>query len=53
MELKEAFGILVSVCVKHNGTLTEHQTIQTALNSIRDVLFPKDEKPVPGVEVEK
>lgn len=44
MNLKEAFALMVGVCVNHNTTLEGHQKIQAAVQLVRERLFTTEEE---------
>ena len=45
MKLEEAIKILETVSAQFKGNLQEHQTIQQALQAVKDALKPKEDVP--------
>lgn len=43
MKVEEALKLLQNVCAGYKGTLNEHQTLQTALQTVIDKLNEKKE----------
>lgn len=43
METDQALALLSEVCARYQGTLADHQSLQTALQTVRDALDAEPE----------